>query len=103
MNQFKKGYEHVLNNTGGLVGSVDTSVYISKVEIAIDNAVDALRAEAAHRNNVNEDYLKGWLAEQWHAETLKISGHARGRKGMYRKVCKWLKLGTGLQSEWQAG
>ena len=24
-------------------------------------------------------------------------------KGMYRKVCKWLKLGTGLQSEWQAG
>jgi hypothetical protein len=23
--------------------------------------------------------------------------------GMYRKVCKWLKLGTGLQSEWQAG
>jgi Na+/H+ antiporter NhaD/arsenite permease-like protein len=24
-------------------------------------------------------------------------------QGMYRKVCKWLKLGTGLQSEWQAG
>jgi len=24
-------------------------------------------------------------------------------EGMYRKVCKWLKLGTGLQSEWQAG
>jgi formylglycine-generating enzyme required for sulfatase activity len=27
----------------------------------------------------------------------------RGGAGMYRKVCKWLKLGTGLQSEWQAG
>jgi hypothetical protein len=27
----------------------------------------------------------------------------REQMGMYRKVCKWLKLGTGLQSEWQAG
>lgn len=86
MNQFKKGYEHVLNNMGGLVGSVEASVYISKVEIAIDNAVDALRAEAAHRNNVSEDYLKGWLAEQWHAETLKISGQARGRNEVWAKV-----------------
>ena len=32
-----------------------------------------------------------------------VDGEDAAYMGMYRKVCKWLKLGTGLQSEWQAG
>ena len=79
MNQLKKDYEHVLNDVGGVAGTVESSEYVIRVEMAVDSAVQALKKEADHRANVSEDYLKGWLAEQWHAETLKASGWARGR------------------------
>lgn len=86
MNQFKKGFEHTLNDVGGVAGTTESTEYISNVETAIDNAVAAIKKEAAHRSNVTEDYLKGWLAEQWHAETLKVSAQARGRNDIWANV-----------------
>ena len=86
MNSFKKGYENVLNNVGGVSGTVASSAYVARVEEAIDSAFETLKKEAAHRVNVSEDYLKGWLAEQWHAETLKVSGQARGRSDIWASV-----------------
>jgi hypothetical protein len=50
---------------------------------------------------------KSFEADAYHKKEGFVIEVEAGRgvvnKGMYRKVCKWLKLGTGLQSEWQAG
>ncbi len=86
MNLFQKGYEHVLKDMGGVSGTFEAAEYVAKVETAIDDAVDALKKEAVHRANVPEHYLKGWLSEQWHTETLKVSGTARGRSDIWASV-----------------
>ena len=86
MNQFEKGYKRVLNNMGGVAGTIESTEYVAKVETAIDSALQALKQEATHRANVSDDYLKGWLAEQWHAETLKVSGTARGRADIWANI-----------------
>jgi len=86
MNQFQEGYTRVLDNIGGVAGTLESSAYATEIEEAVDLAIDALQREAAHRANVSADYLKGWLAEQWHAETLKISGAARGRRDIWARV-----------------
>lgn len=86
MNQFQKGYARILDSIGGVAGTFESSEYATKVQDAVDDAIDALQREAVHRVNVSEDYLKGWLAEQWHAETLKVSGAARGRSDIWARV-----------------
>ena len=86
MTEFQKGYARVLDNIGGVAGTFESSEYASKVEASVDEAIAALQREAAHRVNVSEDYLKGWLAEQWHAGTLKASAAARGRSDVWANV-----------------
>jgi hypothetical protein len=86
MKSFEDGYSRVFDNMGGILGTFESARYASNVESAVENAINALRQEAKHRSNVSEDYLKGWLAEQWHAETLKISGAARGRSDVWANV-----------------
>lgn len=86
MKSFRRSYTDFTNDAGSIIGGIESAEYVSKVEEAIDMAVHALRGEAARRTNVSEDYLKGWLAEQWHAETLKISGLARSRTDVWAKV-----------------
>ena len=86
MKSFQDGYNRVLDNIGGIEGSFEGGQYAKKVEEAVNNAIDALRNEATHRQNVGIDYLKGWLAEQWHAETLKVSAAARGPSDVWARV-----------------
>lgn len=86
MNNFQRTYQQVINNIGGVAGTTEGADYAYKVQDAVDLAIDSLRKEADHRINVSPDYLKGWLAEQWHAETLKVSGAARGREDIWASV-----------------
>lgn len=86
MSLFLEGYSRVLKNAGGISGTFESAAYVVNVERAIDNAIEALQREAEHRKNVDIPYLKGWLAERWHAETLKIDGAARGRTDIWAKV-----------------
>jgi hypothetical protein len=86
MSQFLEGYSRVVENAGGISGTFESAAYVAKVETAINNAIEALKQEADHRQNVDVPYLKGWLAEQWHAETLKVSGVARGRSDIWAEV-----------------
>ena len=83
---FQDEYNRTLQNIAGVFGTFESSEYAIEVEKAIDKAHAALRNEASHRANVSVDYLKGWLAEQWHAETLKVSGAARGRSDVWANV-----------------
>ena len=86
MTSFSDEYKRTLDAIDGVAGTFDAAAYANSVQRSLDEAIDALRQEAAHRVNVSEDYLKGWLAEQWHAETLKVSGQARGRSDIWASV-----------------
>ena len=86
MSTFQDGYGRMVDNIGGVAGTSGGSHYANQVQDAVDNAIEAIRREATHRANVPEDYLKGWLAEQWHAETLKVSAAARGRSDVWAYV-----------------
>jgi len=79
MSSFQDSYARVVDNMGGISGTAESTEYVGNVKSAIDTCVNALKQEAEHRVNVSDDYLKGWLAEPWHAETLNISAAARGR------------------------
>ncbi len=59
----------ILNAVGGAQGSFESAYYIKNVQVSIDNLVEMLQREAIRRNNIGVDYLKGFLAEQWHAGT----------------------------------
>jgi len=86
MSNFKDGFSKSINNIGGISGTFESTEYVSNVQTAIDNAIHALKTEATHRQNVTADYLKGWLAEQWHAETLKINAQASGKNDIWAHV-----------------
>jgi hypothetical protein len=86
MSNFKDGFSKSINNIGGISGSFEGTGYASNVQTAIDDAIHSLKTEATHRENVSADYLKGWLAEQWHAETLKVNGQARGENDIWANV-----------------
>jgi hypothetical protein len=86
MNSFEDDYYSVLNNMGGILGTREAAQYAEGVQSSLDNAIEMLRREATHRANVPEDYLKGWLAEQWHAGTLNVSAAARGRSDVSATV-----------------
>lgn len=86
MSNFKDSYSQTIDNIGGIAGTFEGAEYATKVKTAVDNAIHALQTEAAHRENVSADYLKGWLAEQWHAETLKVNGQARGKNDIWADV-----------------
>ncbi|WP_156932864.1 hypothetical protein [Desulfonatronum lacustre] len=86
MNSFEYYFRSVNDQSGGTLGTFHGTNYIQEVESAINNANRALQNEASHRSNVSVDYLKGWLAEQWHAETLKVNASAKGRDDIWAKV-----------------
>ena len=86
MMSFNNNHTNVLSNMAAVVGTSESTTYVNNVQTAIDNAVDALKKESLHRKNVDVNYLKGWLAEQWHSETLKVSAAARGRSDVFSKV-----------------
>ncbi len=86
MSEFEQSFKSATNAFGGTFGTSQGEIYAKNIENAIGNAHRILLGEANHRVNVSEDYLKGWLAEQWHAETLKVSAAARGRDDVWARV-----------------
>lgn len=72
MSEFKTKYDQVLNGIGGVSGSNHSAIYADKINTSISEAVEALNAEAIRCTNVDVNYLKGWLSEQWHVGTFNI-------------------------------
>jgi hypothetical protein len=86
MSEFKKGYIDTLKNMGGIQGTFEGDLYSEQVQKSINDAMNALQNEAIRNQNIDEKFLKGWLAEQWHAETLKTNAKARGRDDIWATV-----------------
>ena len=86
MSSFKEGYTQTIKNIGGVSGTFQGDEFVTSVELAIKNAIFALEQEAVKRQNVSADFLKGWLAEQWHAETFKINGQAKDENNIWADI-----------------
>lgn len=86
MTEFEKKYKQVLNNAGGVSGTMDGIEFSSSVQDAVDHAIYKLQTESDRLKNVPIDYVKGNLAEQWHAETFNINAAARGRNDIWADV-----------------
>ena len=78
METFAESFYRASKDFSGVSGALESAAYVNDVESAIDSALFALRKESERRQNVAVDYVKGNLAEVWHAETLKISAVAKG-------------------------
>lgn len=78
MGEFSDAYYRASKDFSGLSGSLESASFVNDVQSAIDDALSALAREAERRASVKVDYVKGNIAEVWHAETLKVSATAKG-------------------------
>lgn len=75
--EFADAYFKANKDFAGLSGALASEAYVSDVQSALDSAILALQKEAERRQHVAADYVKGNLAEVWHAETLKVAATAK--------------------------
>jgi hypothetical protein len=80
----------------GVAGALESAGFVNEVQITIDAALDALKKEAERRAKVGVDYVKGNIAEVWHAETLKISAVAKVNDYIWAAVVGSNKTGKDI-------
>lgn len=78
MGEFSDSFYKASKDFSGVSGAQESATYVNDVQSAIDSALMALQKESVRRQNVAAGYVKGNLAEVWHAETLKVSATAKG-------------------------
>ncbi|YCH32320.1 hypothetical protein M1D48_10020 [Erwinia sp. D4-22] len=83
MTVFTDAYYQARKSAPVMAGAAGSAAFVESVESTIDTALQALNKEAVRRSNVGVDYVKGHLAEVWHAETLKISATAKGNEDIW--------------------
>lgn len=83
---FVDGFDFEVETLSGSTGSVVGSDYVGKLQQAIESADNALRAMGRANIDKGIDYLKGDIAEVWHAETLKIDAVRLGDKSIFAAV-----------------
>lgn len=83
---FADAYYRSSKDFVGVVGALESAAFVNEVQAALDTAVETLAKEAARRANVAVDYVKGNLAEVWHAETLNVSAVAKGQDNAWAQA-----------------
>lgn len=83
MVEFADAFYKASRDFSGAAGSLSSSSFVNDVEDSIDEALYALKKEAERRANVDIGYVKGHIAEVWHAETLKVSAVAKNNDDIW--------------------
>lgn len=96
MSEFNSKFNQTLNIIGGTLGMSESDIYSKNIELSIENAINSLNSEAKRRTNVDENYLKGWLAEQWHSETFNINKTVKQNSDVWSKVANNNKSGEDI-------
>ena len=96
MDEFNYKYKQILDNVSGTLGNSESTQYCHDIQNSIDKAINSLNNEARRRGNVDIDYLKGWLAEHWHAGTFNINGEVRGNRNVWAIVADNNKAGEDI-------
>lgn len=96
MTDFADAFYRASKDFSGVMGSLESADFVNDVQVAIDVALEALMKEADRRTNVGVDYVKGHIAEVWHAETLKVSAVAKGNDDIWANVVGNNKTGQDI-------
>lgn len=86
MTDFAEAYYKASRDFSGVASALESAEFVNDVQVTIDKALEALKKEAERRANVGVDYVKGHIAEVWHAETLKVSAMAKGNDDVWANV-----------------
>jgi len=86
MSNFKEIFNSTIQNIGGVEGTFEGKEFSNNVESSIDEALKLLNDEALTRNNVSVDYLKGWLAEQWHSGTFNVNAKTKNKDNVWSNI-----------------
>ena len=84
MSTFKEAYKKTCESQGAFSGSIDGDNYINNIDAAIDKAFDQI--SEIGKTNKGIHFVKGDIAEPWHAETAKIYATAKGLDNIKTKV-----------------
>ncbi len=76
MNNFEKAYKKTTESFGGFIGSSDTNQYVKNVHNEIDRTIEKMIEIG--KTNKGIHFIKGDIAEPWHAGTTKIYAVAKG-------------------------
>jgi hypothetical protein len=93
MADFADAYNKASRDFSGVAGAVESAGFVSDVQVSIDAALDALKKEAERRANVGVDYVKGNIAEVWHAKTLNVSAVAKNNDDIWANAAGNNKTG----------
>ncbi len=86
MTDFADAYYRASRDFSGVAGALDSAAFVNDVQATIDLALEALQKEAERRARVDVNFVKGNIAEVWHAETLKVSAVAKGNDDIWANV-----------------
>ena len=70
------GWEYSAKHAGGTIGAFESSEYIAEVTDAIQKLNDDINFYAGRTDGVGT--LKGFMAEEWHADTFNLNAILRG-------------------------
>lgn len=93
MTEFADAYFRASKDFSGVGGALESASFVADVQSAIDNALAAMKKESDRLSNVGVNYVKGNIAEFWHAETLKVSAVAKGNDKVWSEALVNCKTG----------
>ncbi len=80
MNTFKNSFQKTLESFGGNYGSLEGGNYVNKVQDEIEKTVHKIIEVGKTDKSIH--YIKGDIAEPWHAGTANIYAVAKGIEGI---------------------
>jgi hypothetical protein len=96
MTDFADAYYRASKDFSGVPGALESASFVNEVQVSIDEALKALKKEAECRAKVGVNYVKGFIAEVWHAETLKVSAAAKGNDDIWATAVRNNKTGKDI-------
>lgn len=97
MAEFAAAFWRASRDQAANQGATLSEAYVDQVQTSLDEAIAALQREAARRAKVEVHFVKGHLAEVWHAETLKVAASAKGRSDIWANAVGNNKTGQDVQ------
>ncbi|GAA4495149.1 hypothetical protein [Pseudaeromonas paramecii] len=97
MGEFADAFWRASRDQAANQGATLSEAFVDQVQTSLDEAIAALQREAERRANVDVNFVKGHLAEVWHAETLKVAARAKGRTDIWANAAGNNKTGQDVQ------
>ncbi|MEL7660361.1 hypothetical protein [Acetobacterium wieringae] len=89
MTDFERGYQFLAESTVAFSGANKGSDYVSSVQEALNKTIDEMKSTTIDvKINSKDAFIKGFVAEDWHAGTFNADVAAKGGKTIFAAVDK---------------